>query len=161
MLEFARGLCSSGYQEFSVSPGRSACLCQGVGGRWSLPISECCPAGLAAAARQWVLYLWRSAAGQIGCAAPMSEAQWTVVFAAEAIKRSAADRRVPHPGLLRLWRATGRGQSARPAAHRVDHRRGRPLGQGRQLGYSSFSWRITRRSPAWPSPPGSLTRPLT
>ena len=35
---------SSGRQEFSVSPGGSACLCQGVGGRWSLPIRERCAA---------------------------------------------------------------------------------------------------------------------
>ena len=30
-------------------------------------------------------YLWRSTTGQIGCAAPMSEVPWTVVFAEEAI----------------------------------------------------------------------------
>ena len=31
------------------------------------------------------LYFWRSTAGQIDCAAPMSDARWTVAFAAEAI----------------------------------------------------------------------------
>ena len=42
-------------------------------------------AGLAAAACQWGIYLCRSTAGQVGVAAPMSEAPWTVVFAAEAV----------------------------------------------------------------------------